>query len=195
MVLPTGAFLLLLAAPCAGAGVPKGYCPIPEPGEPPSCLEPVRERYGDLLGEIERGEVDEDEAARLEAALSDEDGRYEALSLLAYAYYALSRRAATAPHQDPAVARRLERFNALLRAAYQRHPPGDPFRASVEQAVQDIARRAPPVVVRCRDARGRERPCTSTEALLHGLRDFQERTGIRGALARLLARMLGREPR
>lgn len=186
--------LLLAPGPTGASEAPKGYCPIPEPGKPPSCLEPVRERYGDLLEEIERGAVDDEEAARLEAGLADEERRYEALSLVAYAYYALSKRASSSPHQDPEVARRLEQFNALLRTAYARHAPGDPFRASVEEAVRDIARRAPPVTLRCLDARGRERPCTSTEALVRGLRELRERAGIRGALSRLLARILGREP-
>ena len=189
------ALALLTAAPGGAAEGARGYCPIPEPGRTPSCLEPVRERYGDLLAEIERGDVDEGDSARLEEALAGDEGRYEALSLVAYAYYVLSRRAASSPGQDPEVVRRLERFNALLRAAYRRHAPGDPFRTSVAEAIRDIQRRAPPVMLRCLDERGREQPCTSTESLARGLRDLRERSGIRGALSRLLARLLGREAR
>ncbi len=195
VLLGQGLLLLLLDTGSGrAADAARGYCPIPEPGEEPTCLEPLRERYGDLLEEIDRGALDDQDSERIEAALSEGERPYEALSLVAYAYYVLSKRAATAPHQDPQVARRLEHFNALLRTAYQRHAPGDPFRASVEEAVQDIRRRAPPTTLRCRDARGREKPCTSTEALVRGLRELPERRGIRGALSRLLARILGREP-
>lgn len=191
---PLVAALLLAAAASLGAkeGTPVAgsYCPLPQGDEPPECLEPATREYDAFFERLERGEIHEEASAEVERDLASGEGRYEALSSLAFAYYLLSRRAAESEAEDPLIAERLERWNAVFRDAY-RASQDQAFRGAVRQAAGDLEDRAPAVRIRCTDEEGRVTECDSTTAMLAALNERWDRTGVRGAIGRLLRRLLG----
>jgi hypothetical protein len=195
--------LALFAAACAsiparGAGDPAragAYCPLPPPGEAPRCLDPAKETYGEFFSALEAGVPADTATGRVEADLAAgavSANAYLALSSLAYGYWRLSERAAAA-QADPALALRLERWNALLREAYATSAEDPRYRAAIREAALDLRRRAPPVRLRCVAADGAETECDSTEAVLRGIDTAAGEVGLRGALERLLERMFGGE--
>lgn len=180
----------------AGGGTPGAYCPLPEPGERPTCLAPAREAYSGYFEALERGEVADADAAPLETALAQgaaAEHAYLALSSLAHGYYELARREAGRPEQDPEVALRLARWNALLERAYAASPDDAEYRAAVRRAAEELRWRAP-IPVPCQDEHGRPSACSSTESVLRGLDAAESRSGIRGALERLLRRFFPEDP-
>ena len=191
------AALVGLVAPAARAADeirPGAYCPLPEPGEKPQCLEPAQREYGEFFGAVDGGELGDAQTARLETDLaSGAEGAnaYLALSSLAYGYYRLAQRAAATPGEDPEVVARLERWNALLARAYQVSPDDAPYRDAVRVAALDIQERSPSVKLRCLDAEGEAAACDSTEAVLRALGRGRDETGVRGVLGRLLERLFG----
>jgi hypothetical protein len=193
--------LALLGVACLvgtarGAGDPTAagaYCPLPPPGETPHCLEPAKRAYGEFFTALEEGVPADAATGRVEADLAAgvaSGNAYLALSSLAYGYWRLSERAA-AEQADPALALRLERWNALLREAYAASAQDSPYRAAIREAAHDLRRRAPPVRLRCVDADGTTSECDSTEAVLRGIDTASAEVGLRGALERLLERMFG----
>lgn len=187
---------LALAGLARAAGDPAAsgaYCPLPAPGEVPRCLEPARAAYGEFFDALDRGVPAADATARVDADLAAGAGSpnaYLALSSVAYGYWRLSERAAAA-QIDPALARRLESWNALLRQAYTASPADDPYRGAVRDAAIDLRRRAPPIRLRCVDDAGDTVACDSTEAVLRGIDAASSEVGLRGALERLLERIFG----
>jgi len=186
-----------LLAPGAGGAGPAAagtYCPIPEPGETPGCLEPAKAEYSDFFQAVDAGRTDEARLARVEADVASGAGAaegYLALSSLAYGYYQLSREAARTPNADPAIAARLERWNELLGRVYGADPGAEPWRKAVRAAALDLQRRAPPVELVCRDAGGEAIACSSTDAMLQSLEQTAGRVGYRGGLERVLERWFG----
>jgi hypothetical protein len=178
----------------AGGNTAGSYCPFPEKGQKPQCMSGAEQRYSAFYEGIEAGQVDAADAARMEADLAaggDAQHTFEALSSLAYGYYVLSRRAVESPSADPALVARLERWNALLARAYHETPPDAALRVAVRDAAQDLQRRAAPVELACLDAAGQPARCTSTEALVQGMDDARDHSGLRGQLGRLMERFLG----
>ena len=199
LALTTTALLLATpATPAQAAGGeigPGSYCPLPEKGEVPQCLDPAQQAYGGFFGALEEGDVDDARLAPVEAAVSrgaQGEHAYLALSSLAYGYYRLASRAAQGADSDPEVIERLARWNDLLANAYASSPEDAHYRAAVRQAAEDLHRRAP-IRLPCRDARGADAACSSTESVLRGFNAASERVGLRGALERLMRRMLGPE--
>ncbi len=174
-----------LAGPEIGPG---SYCPLPEDDKPPACLIPAREDYAEFFTGLSEGTVDDSALAEVEGDLAGED-RYQALSTLAYAYYVLSERAVPGS-QDADLAARLERWNTLMGDTY-RASDDQAFRLAMRQAVQDVSRRSRPVPVRCADAQGNMTQCQSTDAVQQAVADVRDRTGIRGAVSRLIQRIFG----
>lgn len=179
-----------------GAGDPGkagAYCPLPKAGEKPSCLAPAESEYKEFFAALDEGSVDDQDAARVEAVLADserDDADYLALSSLAYGYYRMAQQAAGNPETDPVIARRLERWNAILSDAYEAHSGDEGFRSAVRLAATDLHENSPGVPGECLDADGRPVACTTTDALLAQL-DRADRVGVRGALARILGRWFG----
>ncbi len=188
---------VLALAPTSGfaaGGKPGSYCPFPAAGERPQCLDGAEQRYSAFYKGVESGEMDPADAKRIEADLAaggEVERTYEALSSLAYGYYVLARRAAQSSKADPVLVARLERWNELLSKAYRESQPEGDLRKAVRAAAQDLHDRAAPVQVTCNDAEGRPTPCTTTEALLHGMDDARDHTGVRGQLGRLMERVFG----
>jgi hypothetical protein len=182
------------AAPAAEDPSAAGaYCPLPPPGEMPRCLGPAKATYGEFFTALETGVPADAAAARVESDLAAGAGStnaYLALSSVAYGYWRLSERAAAA-QADPALARRLERWNALLREAYAASPEEARYREALREAALDLRRRAPPVRLRCVDASGAAAECDSTEAVLRGIDATAGEVGLRGAVGRLLERLFG----
>jgi hypothetical protein len=200
---PRRRWLVVLGPVCAaavarGAGDPSAagaYCPLPPPGEARRCLDPAKAAYGEFFTALETGLPADSAAARVEsdlAAGSVSANAYLALSSLAYGYWRLSERAAAA-QPDPALALRLERWNALLREAYATSAQDARYRTAIRAAALDLLRRAPPVRLRCVAADGTTSECDSTEAVLRGIDSAAGEVGLRGALERLLQRMFGDE--
>lgn len=191
------ALLLATAGPAASKGGAAGaYCPFPEKGETPRCLEPAVAEYEEFFSGLGDGEVSDSEAERLErdvASGASGHAPYLAISSLSYGYYRLAQRAATDAGQSPEIARRLERWNALLAQAYDVSADDVAYRAAVRQAAADLHDRAPAVTLQCVDERGSAVACTSTEVVLRGIRRAEDRVGLRGALENLLERIFGRE--
>jgi hypothetical protein len=195
--LPWARALLLALAPSlalAAGNAPGSYCPFPEKGQKPQCLEGAEERYSAFYHGLESGTLDPADAARLEEDLvagGEAERTYQALSSIAYGYYVLARRAAESAKADPALVARLERWNSILALAYHETPPDASLRAAVREAAQDLQRRAAPVELSCKDAEGRPARCTSTEAVLRSMDDARYRSGVRGQLGRLMERLFG----
>jgi len=180
----------------AGKGdvAPGAYCPFPEPGQAPSCMEPAQAEYSDFFTALDDGDISDADSERLEsevAAGAAGDAPYLAITSLSYGYYRLAQRAAASPGEDPAVAARLQRWNGLLSAAYDTSANDPSYRLAVKEAASDIQQRAPAVMLACADEAGNSTQCNSTEAVIRGINRTQESVGIRGALERLLGRMFG----
>jgi hypothetical protein len=178
----------------AGANQPGAYCPLPKKGETPPCLEPAIAEYSEFFSAIEEEDMSETRLARLEgdvAAGAKAENAYLALSSLAYGYYRLSQRVATAEGADPRFLARLEQWNALLAVAYEASAEDTDFRRAVREAALDLQRNAPPVRMRCVDERGEATECDSTDAVMRGIDAAANEVGIRGALERLLKRIFG----
>jgi hypothetical protein len=181
-------------AVAAGDVKPGAYCPFPKKGETPKCLEPAQQEYDEFFAALAEGELSEDDVSRLErdvASGAASEFAYLAISSLSYGYYRLSQQAAADPGEDPAVVARLQRWNELLAQAYDVSPQDPAYRAAVHEAALDLQQRAPGVRLECADESGRTVACTSTEVVLRGFNRAQEQVGLRGALGRLLNRMLG----
>lgn len=192
----TLALLAALAPAVAGAGgnAPGSYCPIPEPGQKPDCRDGAEQRYSAFYRSLEEGNLDPAAAASVEADLAaggEAERTYEALSSMAYGYYVLARKAAASPKADPVLVARLERWNDALARAYRDTPPDTSLRAAVREAAVDIEHRAAPVELTCPDTEGRPARCTSTQAVIRGMDDARDHTGLRGQLGRLMERLLG----
>lgn len=189
-------FVLALAwagpARAGGAVAPGAYCPLPEAGARPKCLEPAVARYGEFFQAVEDGRAGDARLDPVEAAVAGADD-YLALSSLAYGYYRLSQQAARTAEADPEIAARLERWNALLARAYGADPEAATWRDAVRAAALDLKRRAPPVELQCRGTDGAELACTSTDAALQSLDRRAGDVGFRGGLERLLERVFGRK--
>jgi len=170
---------------------PGAYCPLPKAGKKPSCLEPAQAEYGGFFEAIDENRADDARLARVEAAVAAGEQDYLALSSLAWGYYRLSQEAARTPGADPEIVARLERWNALLGAAYGERAEDDPYREAVRSAALDLRSKAPPVTLRCTDERGRTTECDSTDAVVRGLDAAASDVGPRGALERLLERWFG----
>ncbi len=188
----------LFAAPstarAAGDIEPGAYCPLPKQGEKPRCLKTAMDQYKEFFAALDDESTDDAELGRVErdvAAGAASENAYLALSSLAYGYYQLSLRAAAQQSADPQVVARLERWNALLGAAYDASPADERFRQAVHEAARDLQRRAPPVRLRCVDERGDTVECDSTEAVIRGVNAAAGEVGIRGGLERLLERIVG----
>jgi len=183
---------LVLATPASAADVaPGAYCPLPKAGEKPECLKPAEAQYGAFFEAIDENAANDPRLVPVEEAVAGGEQDYLALSSLAWGYYRLSQRAARSPGADPEIAARLERWNAILGAAYGERPEDDPYRVAVRAAALDLQTNAPPVTLRCTDAQGRTVECDSTEAVVRGLDAAAADVGPRGALERLLERWFG----
>jgi hypothetical protein len=188
--------IALPSSALAGKGdvAPGAYCPFPEPGQAPTCMEPAQQEYSDFFTALDDGDISDADTERLEsevAAGAAGGAPYLAITSLSYGYYRLAQRAAQSPAADPAVAARLQRWNELLSAAYDTSADDPNYRKAVQEAASDLQRRAPAVVLACADEAGHTTQCNSTEAVLRGINRTEETVGIRGALERLLDRMFG----
>jgi hypothetical protein len=173
---------------------PGTYCPFPQKGETPDCLEPAQDQYAEFFTALAAGELSDEDVANLErdvASGASSDTPYLAISSLSYGYYQLAQLAATNPDEDPAVVARLQRWNELLIRAYDTGDDDPSYRAAVREAALDLEQRGPRVMLSCVDERGRASECNSTEAVLRGFNRAEEQVGIRGALGRLIQRMMG----
>ncbi len=169
---------------------PGAYCPLPEGDEPPACLQPATQDYAEFFSGLREGRVDDEALAEVERDLAGEN-RYQALSTLVYGYYVLSQRAVLGKAGEVELASRLEHWNELLGDTYQN--AGDKaFRMAMREAVGDLEERAPSIPVRCADADGNLTECESTAAVAAAITDTRDRTGIRGAVGRLLQRLMGK---
>jgi hypothetical protein len=190
------ALALVLEAPVAGGAgdiAPGAYCPLPEKGQTPQCLLPAKQEYGEFFTALDEGEFSDADAARLErdvASGAASDTPYLAISSLSYGYYRLAQQAADNADEDPAVVARLQRWNQLLAQAFDASAQDPAYREAVHAAALDLRERAPGVRLECLDERGDTTTCDSTEAVLRGFNRAGEQVGIRGALDRLIHRML-----
>ena len=159
--------------------LPGAYCPIPEPGQAPACMDVAREEYGGFLAEVDSGSLSDGSARQLEADLASTDRVYLAVSSIAYGYYRLAQRAAEQPGQRPVLVARLEHWNSLLSNLYESSTDQPKIHRAVREAAEDLDRRAP------RDAAP---PLLTTLQELDGQ---LETRGVRGALNRLVQRLRG----
>lgn len=199
LALAACAAFLLAGRPAAQAADPEpgAYCPLPEPGQPSQCLTGAKQTYSDFFRELSEGAVSDAATARLEAdvvAAEEPVRTYDALSSLTYGYYLLAHRAVQDPDLEPAVAARLERWNAVLARAYAARESDTRFRSAVREAAADLERRAPPIEMTCTDVTGAPVRCRSSEALWRGLDEARDHSGVRGQISRLLRRLFGSAP-
>ncbi len=185
---------LLLAAKDPSA--PGAYCPLPKEGEVPSCLAGAQEQYEGFFLGVEKGELDESEVARVEAAVRGKEGteRFDALSSLSYGYFMLARAQAASENPDPRLRERLEAWNGVLTEAYQENDADPRYRAAVRAAALDLKESVPALGLRCTDAEGHPTECASTEAVIRAIDAARQQTGLRGALSRLLGALFGPDP-
>jgi len=189
----------IAAGPAAAAGgdpsAPGAYCPLPEKGQPLRCLGPAQAEYGELFAGLDRGTLDGASADRLEAELrAGTHNAVVALSALTWAYYTLMEQAARDGELPEPVAERLGQWNELVSAAYAAHPDDAALRDALELAAVDLHLRAGADSGPCALLGEARATCRGTTAMLRSmglLDDPTALTGIRGALARLLMRVLG----
>jgi hypothetical protein len=158
-------------------------------------MAPAQQTYSDYFRALASGALADADTAQLEQTVAEgaaSEHAYLALSSLTYGYYELARREAGRPEQDPEVALRLARWNALLERAYVASSEDDAYRAAVQRAALELRDRAP-ITLPCQDAHGAPAECSSTEGVLRGLQAADERAGLRGALERLLRRFFPEE--
>ena len=181
----------------AGDVKPGAYCPFPKKGEAPTCMEPAQQEYTEFFTALDVGEeLSDEDVSRLEqdvASGARSNTAYLAISSLSYGYFRLAQQAAANPGEDPAVVARLQRWNQLLAQAYDVSAEAPEYRAAVHEAALDLQDRAPAVVLNCANEKGETVVCNSTEVVLRGFNRAQDQIGIRGALDRLLNRMLGED--
>ena len=79
----------------------------------------------------------------------------------------------------------------LLARAYQANPEDPGFQEAVREAAVDLHGRGPAVELDCLDAAGNPARCTSTESVVRTLSQQRDRSGMRGALGKLLQRLFG----
>jgi hypothetical protein len=193
-----------VAGNAEAAGDPRqagAYCPFPEKlekGRVPECFTPVQREYPDFLAAVDSGRLEDSDVAQLERQLespgTDGDGVL-AVSSLAYGYFRLAERAAASEHPDPTLVARLQRWNELLSAVYEDPETQPGFRTAVRAAAEDLHRRAPAVAAECEPGSG-DASCQTTGVLLLTLRRIDDpdgERGVRGALGKLLGRMLGED--
>jgi hypothetical protein len=194
-----GGILAALACPAAsaaagsGASQPGAYCPLPEKGEAPRCLEPAQSQYGSFFAAVEDGSAHDGRLAEVEGEVARGaagEHAYLALSSLAYGYYRLAQQASASATESPDVVERLERWNRLLARAYDVSPDDAHYRDAVRLAATDINDRVE-LGLPCEDAQGNASECNSTESVLRGFNAASERVGIRGALERIVLRIFG----
>jgi hypothetical protein len=152
---------------------------------------PARETYTEYFSALDRGSLADADAAALEAEVAQgaaAEHAYLALSSLAHGYFEIARREAARPEQDPEVALRLARWNALLERAYAASPDDESYREAIRRAARELRERAP-LQVPCRDERDAPAACSSTESVLRHIDAADDRAGMRGALERLLRRI------
>lgn len=183
----------LLATGAKDPSAPGAYCPLPEAGEVPSCLAGAQQQYEGFFLGVQRGELDEGDVARVEAALRGAEGaeRIEALSSLSYGYFMLGRAAAASENPDPRLAQRLEAWNSLLTETYEASNDDPSYRAAVRAAALDLQENVPALGLRCLDAEGQVTRCNSTEAVVRAIDAARQQTGLRGAISRLLGAIFG----
>ena len=172
------------------------YCPLPKPGEKPACLAPAEAQYGDFFAAVDEGTISDETAAQVEQdlrALQATDRAYMALSSLSYGYWRLAMRAAEAEEPDPAVLRQLQRWNDLLTAAYRESGEDPEFRDAVRTAAVDLDEHTPEDGLKCLDADGNPMRCRPTAGLVASIDSLDEQLGVRGAIRRVLDRMVGDE--
>jgi len=140
---------------------------------------PAQARYRDLFVALDKGGNLEHAASQMETDLANGSGEdaYLALSSLAYAYWRLALSAAETETVDPAVAARLEEWNALLSHVYSRREGDVAFRTAVRDAARDLEERT---------ASASYRPA---QGLLSRLDQVQDQLGVRGAVRRVLHRV------
>jgi len=180
----------------AGEVKPGAYCPLPKPGEKPSCIVPSQSEYGEFFRGIESGAPNEAQLRRVEAAVSrgsHSENPFLALNALSYGYYAMAQAVARDRSSDPALIAHLERWNELFATAYEVSGENLDFREAVRSAALDLQDRTPALGLRCTDAKGDAARCDSTEAVLRGLSQKRETAGIRGTLNRLIDRLIANE--
>jgi hypothetical protein len=170
------------------------YCPLPEPGETPTCQVPARERYGDFFDAVEDGRIDPAQMAQIEAALTgsgdgDEGAAYLALSSLTYGYYRLAHAAGREPGTNRRLQARLVRWNELLARVYGDESTPPALKQAVRDAAEDLARRVPGVGVTC--TAGNAEDCENATGLVGVLTAIDDRTSVRNPLTRLIERLLG----
>ena len=199
--MPASMAILLLvssggpATPAGDPSEPGAYCPFPEKGEVPQCFADVKREYSDFLAAVDSGEVDAQPVTDLERALqggTSEADRTLALSSLAYGYFMLAERAAASERPDPALVSRLQSWNRLLGSVYEGADANSGFRLAVRDAALDLHARAPAVEAECEPGADGQ-PCQTTGLLLQTLRSIDDParvSGVRGALSRLLGRVL-----
>jgi hypothetical protein len=200
LVLRASFALALLAGP-AGADQPKpkpgAYCPLPEEGQAPVCLQPAQRAYTEFFAGLAQNKLSNEDAQRVEADVAQgarSARSYEALSTLAYGYYRLARASASQGHADPELLARLEHWNELLSKAYTSSEADASYQAAVREAAIDVGRRTPPMGLRCTDPQGKPARCDSTEAVVRAMGEVRDSTGVRGQIGRLLDRIFGTRP-
>jgi len=173
---------------------PGAYCPLPEPGQKPQCLDPARKQYESVFAALDEGTVDDEDLEQLEADVAvgaGSENAYLALNSITWVYYQLAQQAAAAPDADPVVVARLARLNQVLSTAYEASADSPQFQSAMLDAARDLQNRAPAVSVECIGEDGEPAECSATEALLRGYAAASGEIGIRGALQKLLERAVG----
>jgi hypothetical protein len=61
----------------------------------------------------------------------------------------------------------------------------------VREAAVDVHENAPAVGLPCTDAEGRPARCDSTEAVIRGIDNWRDNTGVRGQIGQILQRLFG----
>jgi hypothetical protein len=182
------------AASGSEAGKAGAYCPLPAPGQKPSCLAPAQQEYGAFFAAVQEGRVEPTASDLVEADLAGASGTeraYLALSSVSYGYFRLAEQIGVRPDADPILLARLARWNDLLLGLYGQSNLDPGFRAAIRDMANDLHRHTVGLQPSC--AATEFEHCGQTAELVRAMASMDRSTGVRSPLAQILQRMLGPE--
>lgn len=168
------------------------YCPLPAPGERPSCLAPAQQAYGSFFAAVQEGRIEPTASDLVEADLAGAAGSeraYLALSSMSYGYFRLAEQIGVRPDADPILRARLARWNDLLLELYGQSNLDPAFREAIRDMANDLHRNTVGLRPSCASTAFAQ--CGEAEDLVRAMAAMDGRTGVRSPLAQILQRMLG----
>lgn len=174
-------------------------CPLPEPGQAPTCLVPALQEYDEFFSGVRDGSLPSEVSERVEADLSGGAGierAYLALSSVGHAYFRLAAQIGVRPDADPVLLARLAHWNELIVGLYGRSNLDPSFRLAIRDMARDLHRHLArqSVAIHASCATDDLLHCGQSADLVRAMASLDHHTGVRSPLAQILQHLVGLEP-